>query len=285
MALDQIKVPDMPEALESNTRRAARAIKSTVRDALETMREVADIINRYRAGESAIIGRLSESQTEEAAAWRKAVETAEARDKQADEEYAAAIKPFQEARDAAKRATADTVKQYFDSAVAAESLPADQTPPSQEEHAEAVQDWTASVKQIRDAQRNAKNQLQLEFDVDIPNIGGTRDGGQSGQWRPRFSAATVNGKDLGVNPILTDVIAEIPSMSRDLFIGEILKALSGHSRADWEAMNTGDRLPLSFTYNGKGYSVTLTKAAPITRKRADGVEETVTDEESESQDS
>jgi hypothetical protein len=281
MALDQIKVPDMPETLESNTRRAARAIKSTVRDALETMREVADIINRYRAGESAVIARLSESQTEQAAQWRKAVETAEQRDKKADADYAEAIKPFAEKRDAEKRATADTVKQYFDAAVAAEELPADQTPPSQEEHAEAVQDWTASVKQIRDAQRNAKNQLSLEFDVEIPNIGGTRDGGQSGQWRPRFSEVTVNGKSLGESPILTDVIAEIPGMSRDMFIGQILTHLSGHSRADWEAMNTGDVLPLSFTHNDKPYSIRLTKAAPITRKRADGAEETVSDDDTE----
>lgn len=279
MALDTIKVPDMPEALESNTRRAARAIKSTVRDALETMREVADIINRFRAGESAVISRLESSQTEQAAEWRRAVKTAESRDAEADRVYQEAIKPFQEARDAAKKETADTVKRYFQEAVAAEELPADQTPPSAEEHAEAVQDWTASVKQIRDAQRNAKNQLQLEFDVEIPNIGGSRDSGQSGQWRPRFSAATVNGKDLGESPILTDVVAEIPSMSRDLFIGQILKHLPGHSRSDWEAMNTGDSLSLSFTYNDKGYSVTLVKAAPITRKRADGTDETVSDDD------
>jgi len=277
MATEAIKVPDMPTALESNTRRAARAIKSTVREALDTMREVGDIINRYRAGESAIIGKLESSQTEQAAEWRRAVKTAEERDAEADRVYAEAIKPFQEARDTAKKETAETVKRYFQEAVAAEQLPEDQTPPSAEEYAEAVQDWTASVKQIRDAQRNAKNQLQLEFDVDVPNIGGTRESGQSGQWRPRFSAATVNGKDLGESPILTDVVAEIPSMSRDLFIGQILKHLPGHSRADWESMNTGDTLSLSFTYNDKGYSVTLTKAAPITRKRADGTEETVAD--------
>jgi len=279
MATEAIKVPDMPAALESNTRRAARAIKSTVRDALETMREVADIINRYRAGESAIISQLESSNTEQAAEWRRAVKTAAERDAEADRAYQEAIKEPARIRDEAKAATAETVKRYFAEAVSAEQLPADQTPPSAEEHAEAVQDWTASVKQIRDAQRNAKNQLSLEFDVEIPSIGGARESGQSGQWRPRFSAATVNGKDLGESPILTDVVAEIPSMSRDLFIGQILKHLPTHQRSDWEAMNTGDSLPLSFTYNDKGYSVTLVKAAPITRKRADGTDETVSDDE------
>jgi hypothetical protein len=92
MATDAIKVPDMPAALESNTRRAARAIKSTVRDALETMREVADIINRYRAGESAIISQLESSNTEQAAEWRRAVKTATERDAEADRAYQEAIK-------------------------------------------------------------------------------------------------------------------------------------------------------------------------------------------------
>jgi hypothetical protein len=277
---EQVKAPEFPAELDKNERRAARAIKTTIRQAIETMQEVADIINRYRAGNDAIIKRLTESQTEQSAEWRRAVETAKSRDEQADKDYAEAIKPFQEARDAAKKQTADTVKQYFDSAVAAEPM-GEEAPPSPTEYAEAVQDWTASVKQIRDAERNAKNQLQVEFTVKIDPIGtgsGT-DNKQAGQWRPRFSAVTVNGKDLGESPILSDVVAEIPGMSRDLFIGQILKHLPGNKREDWDSgMGTGQTLPLSFTHGDKGYSIVLTKAAPIVRSKTqdDG---TVTTEE------
>jgi hypothetical protein len=276
---DQIKAPEFPSELESNTRRAARAIKSTVREAIDTMQEVAAIINRYRAGNDAIVKRLTDSQTPESGEWRRSVEIAVTRDKEADENYEAAIKPLREARDAAKKATADQVKEYFDKAVSAEPFTDDETPVTTEEYAEAVMDWTASVKQLRDAERNAKNQLQVEFSVPVQSIGSTRESGATGgQWRPRFQAATVNGKDLGVNPILTDVVAEIPGMSRDLFQGQMLKHLAGSTRSAWDSgMSEGDTLTFSFTHNDNGYSVTLVKAPPVGANRG----ETDTDEESD----
>jgi len=269
-----IVIPDMPEALEKSERRAARTLKSTVRDALDVMREVLPLILAFRGGEDRISEAMKTADTPEAVAWRQAQETAEKLDEQADAEYQAAIAPFQKIRDDAKAANAATLAPYAEAARQSVAETVGDVPTVQE-NAENVADWTASVQQIRNAQNNAKRQLNLEFDVSIPSLPGTRTPGTNKSddpraWRPRFSNVILDGEDQGEDVTSGDVFGKL-GILRESFMTTFNKALGGDDIAQtkWNAMDPGDTLSVTFDVQGVGHTALFTKAQPISRAKTD----------------
>ena len=269
-----IVVPGMPEALEQSERRAARTLKSTVRDALGVMSEVLPLILSYRGGEDRIREALDSADTPECNEYRQRRADAKKLDEQADAEYEAAIAPFKAARDNAKAANSAALKPVEEAALESVRATVGDVPTVQE-NAENIADWTASVQQIRNAQQNAKRQLQLEFDINIPSLPGVRAAGTNKSddprnWRPRFSSVILDGTELGDGenpPTSGDVFGEL-KISRETFMSRFNQALGGDDVAQekWNAMQPGDTLEVTFDVNKVGHPALFTKAEPISRK-------------------
>lgn len=276
-ATPAVKVPDFPEELTASTRRAARSISATVTAGLDMMREVLPIILSGREGEERITNALDTVDTPECNEYRARRDEMDAANTAADAEYLAAIAPFMAARDKVKADNAAALSPIEESArVSVASVIGDI--PSQAEVTEAVQDWTAAVKQLRDAQRNSKTQLNLEWSIDIPSLPGTKVSGATGSddplaWRPRFNGVSINGTALPIDTTTGDICTEI-GVSRTVFMTVLNRQLGGNDVAQrqWDAMSPGETLQIKVgpvnataTDPGKTYDVTVVKAEPIKR--------------------
>ena len=290
----RLPIPEVPEALTNSTRRAARTIVSTVRESLEIMREVRPILLAFNDGEERVTKALDTADTEAARAYRQARAAKEAADQKARDDFAAAIRDFEEDRDKSLEENAAKLKEYEEPAKeSVVSVIGDV--PTAAEHAMARDDWNLAVRQIKSAKANSKSQLTLEWDIELPTLvsksGSGSGSASSTDWRPRFSAVSVGDKALPVNSrgnvTVQAVMKALKIKEREHFMSTFNDALGGESISQerFGKMATGESFTCDFDVNGQRTQVTFTKADySRTVTQSDGSVTTESSDDSEDDD-
>lgn len=271
-------IPPTPSALKESKRASVRALFRTVDGIRIGLVECWDTVRAYRIGGAEIDAKLATSDTEEASTYRDAIDQSSTESDAAEADYQAAIKPFLEARDARLEEIAAKLKTYKDAAIASENLDADI--PSKADSEEAANEYKNLTLQMKTTQTNAKRG-NVEFEFAVPSLRTGNATGGSGDFRPRYSAASVskNGSTpVATNSLLVGDIAKQLGVQRSSFIASMLYPLKG-DRDQWDKEEAG--YELSFTVgpvnanpdkgiDGDMYTMNVVKAeATGGRKAAD----------------